>query len=171
MKTTSTPVCLWDYCWVYSADIRSLVATDNMYLDGNTPFSKVHGYTPDISEYLTFKWYDWVWYHEPNDPDKSLIGRWLGPAHDIGQGLAYYVLNDKGKVVIRSTVSPLSDNESNSPAIKEQMLFFSKSKATCHRGFVFAKNSSCACSWTLLGRACKTNQKLRGRKHQKPLLV
>ena len=127
MKTTSTPVRLWDYCWVYSADIRSLVATDNMYLDGNTPFSKVHGYTPDISEYLTFKWYDWVWYHEPNDPDKSLIGRWLGPAHDIGQGLAYYVLNDKGKVVIRSTVSPLSDNESNSPAIKEQMLFFSKS--------------------------------------------
>ena len=127
MKSTSTPVRLWDYCWVYAAEIRSLVATDNIYLDGDTPFSKVHGYTPDISEYLTFKWYDWVWYHEPNDPDKTLIGRWLGPAHDIGQGLAYYVLTEKGKVVIRSTVSPITDDEFNSSPIKEQLSHFTTS--------------------------------------------
>ena len=90
MRRTGTPVRLWDYCWVYSADIRSLTVTDNIHLDGNTPFGMVHGYTPDISEYMTFQWYDWVWYHDPNEPDKSLIGRWLGPAHDVGQGLAYF---------------------------------------------------------------------------------
>ena len=127
MKRTSTPVRLWDYCWVYAAEIRSLVANGNIYLDGGTPFSKVHGYTPDISEYLTFAWYDWVWYHEPNNPDKSLIGRWLGPAHDIGQGLAYYVLNDKGKVVIRSTVSPLTNEEFTSPSIQSQMSHYTTS--------------------------------------------
>jgi hypothetical protein len=32
-------------------------------------FVKVHGYTPDISEYLTFQCYDWVWFHEPNNPE------------------------------------------------------------------------------------------------------
>ena len=107
MKRTGTPVRLWDYCWTYAADVRSLTCSDNIYLDGETPFGKVHGYTPDISEYLTFQWYDWIWYHDPDDPDKSRIGRWLGPAHDIGQGLAYYVLSEKGKVVIRSTVIAL----------------------------------------------------------------
>ena len=127
MKTTATPVRLWDYCWTYAAEIRSLVATGNIYLDGGTPFCKVHGYTPDISEYLTFGWYDWVWYHEPNDPDRSLLGRWLGPAHDIGQGLAYYVLNSKGKVVIRSTISPLTNDDTNSAAIQSQLSHFTQS--------------------------------------------
>ena len=81
----------------------------------------MHGYSPDISEYLTFEWYAWVWYHDPNTPEKSKIGRWLGPAHDIGQGLAYYILTDKGKVVIRSTVSPISSEEKLNPAIDSEM--------------------------------------------------
>ena len=127
MKRTATPVRLWDYCWVYSADIRSMTCSDNIYLDGETPFAKVHGYTPDISEYLTFQWYDWAWYHDPDAPDKSRIGRWLGPAHDVGQGLAYYVLTDKGKVVIRSTVSPITGEEKANPAMKEQMEAYTKS--------------------------------------------
>ena len=92
-----------------------------MYLDGETPFGKVYGYSPDISEYLTFAWYDWVWYHDPNAPDKSKIGRWLGPAHDIGQGLAYYILNDEGKLVIRTTVSSINSEEKMNSATKSQM--------------------------------------------------
>ena len=121
MRRTGTPVRLWDYCWVYAAELRSLTCTDNIYLDGETPYGKVHGYSPDISEYLTFEWYAWVWYHDPNTPEKSKIGRWLGPAHDVGQGLAYYILTDKGKVAIRSTVSPISNEEKLNPAIDSQM--------------------------------------------------
>ena len=75
MRRTSTPVRLWDYCWVYAAELRSLTCTENMYLDGKIPYGKVHGYSPDISEYLTFEWYAWVWYHDPNTPEKSKIGR------------------------------------------------------------------------------------------------
>jgi hypothetical protein len=87
MKSTSTPVVLWDYCWEYCAAIKSLTASPNIYLNGKTPFEPVHGYMPDISEYVTFKWYDWVWFHEPSNPEKQELGRWLGPAHNAGQGL------------------------------------------------------------------------------------
>lgn len=108
MKTKLTPVVLWDYCWNYCSEIRSLTAAQNIFLDGETPFAKIYGYTPDISEFLTFGWYDWVWYHDPINLDKPKIGRWLGAAHDVGQGLAYYILTDKGTVKMRSSVSPLT---------------------------------------------------------------
>lgn len=46
-------------------------------------------------------------------PRKQELGRWLGPTtHDLGQGLAYYVLADTGKVQVRSTVSPASKAKS-----------------------------------------------------------
>ena len=127
MKRTSTPVRLWDYCWTYAADIRSLTVTDNIHLDGETPYGKVRGYTPDISKYLSFQWYDWVWYNDPNAPDKLLIGRWLGPAHDVGQGLAYFVLTEHGKVAIRSTVSPISREDKLNNAISQQMTDYTTS--------------------------------------------
>ena len=115
MKKTAAPVVLWDYCWSLVCHRRCLTASYNIHLEGETPFVKVHGYTPDISEYLTFQWYDWVWFHEPNNPEKQELGRWLGPAHDLGQGLAYHVLADTGKVRVRSTVSPVSTVEAADP--------------------------------------------------------
>ena len=96
----------------------SLVNCYRQYdLDGSTPFAPIHGYNPDISEYITFAWFDWVYYHDPKDPDKQLLGRWLGPAHDTGQGLAYYILTSAGKVKIRSTVSPISLPKQSEPDI------------------------------------------------------
>ena len=52
MKLTNTPVCLWDYAWQYIAELRSLTAMKYMYLDGSTPFEKVCGYMPYISEFI-----------------------------------------------------------------------------------------------------------------------
>lgn len=115
MKSTNTPVVLWDFCWNYVCAIRTLTATNNLYLDGSTPFAVIHGYSPDISEYILFSWFDWVHYHDPRDPDKQLIGRWLGPAHDTGQGLAYHILTSTGKTIVRSTVSPLSQADTSDP--------------------------------------------------------
>ena len=74
MKTKLTPVVHWDYCWTYVSELRSLTATNNIFFNGETPFAKVHGYTPDISEFLTFGRYDWVWYHDPTDLDKPKLG-------------------------------------------------------------------------------------------------
>ena len=69
-----------------------------------TAFETVLGYTPNISEYIQHKWFDWVWFNDPDDPDKQRLGRWLGPAHSVGQGMAFHVLTHKGNVMTRSTV-------------------------------------------------------------------
>ena len=113
IKSTTTPVRLWDYCWEYIASITSLTATDHFLLDGVTPFEKVHGYTPDILEYIIFSWYQWVWYYVPHSSnnDKVQLGRWLGPAHDCGQGLAYHILSPTGHVLTRSTVSIIDKDD------------------------------------------------------------
>ena len=91
-----------------------MTATSMYDLNGRTPFETVLGFTPDISELVEFNWYQWVWYHDPVNPHKDQLGRWLGPAHNVGQGLAYYILNSNAEVVVRSTVSAIDEAEMNS---------------------------------------------------------
>ena len=111
MRRTNTPIVLWDYCVEYVAELRCMTATTIFDLNGRTPFETVLGFTPDISELVEFKWFDWVWYHDPVDSDKDHLGRWLGPAHNIGQGLAYYILNHNAEVIVRSTVSVIDKDD------------------------------------------------------------
>lgn len=118
MRRTNTPARLWDYCWSYVCEVRALTASEHPYLEGVTPFEKVHGYSPNISEFIVFQWYEWVWYHDPDLPNRSGLGRWLGPAHDVSQGMAYHILTSKGTVLTRSTVHRLSDTEKISDEIK-----------------------------------------------------
>ena len=120
MRSSNTPIRIWDYCWEYVAGITSLTATGHINLDGVTPFEKIYGYTPNIAEYLLFSWYQWVWYYNPGDPDEVHIGRWLGPSNILGQCLASLILSDKGKVITRSSVSPLSTTENISDEVERQ---------------------------------------------------
>ena len=57
LMTTQTPIRLWCFCYEYAADILSLMVSSRFELQGRTPFEVVAGYTPDISEYVTFSWY------------------------------------------------------------------------------------------------------------------
>jgi hypothetical protein len=34
---------------------------------GRTGYEDVTGETPDISEWVDFDFYDWIWYHDPPD--------------------------------------------------------------------------------------------------------
>ena len=115
MSSTNTPIRLWDYAYEYAAELRCLTVTRNRHLKGRTPFELVKGYTPDISEFITFSWYDWVWYYEPTNQNHQLLGRWLGVAHNIGQGMCYHVLTQNGKVLSRSTVIPLTPDDHLNP--------------------------------------------------------
>ena len=123
MRRTNTPVRLWDYCWEYVSELKCLTATEHIQLDDVTPYEKVHGYSPNIGEYLSFKWFQWIWYHNPVTGEKDL-GRWLGPAHNSGQGFAYHVLADKGKVKTRSTIHHLTPKELESMNVRERMKDF-----------------------------------------------
>ena len=127
MRVTNTPVRLWDYCWEYISSITSITASDILLLDGLTPQGKLLGYTPNISEFLCFAWYDWIWFHEPSNPDKILIGRWLGPAHSSGQGLAHHVLTAAGKVVTRSTITNICPLDMPDSEIARRKSDFTKS--------------------------------------------
>ena len=82
------------------------------------------GYTSDISEFIEFKWYDWVWYYDPTKPERAQIGRWLGPAHNAGQGLAYYILNENIEVVMRSSVTAFKESEIGSSETQERQKAF-----------------------------------------------
>ena len=71
------------------------------------------GYTPDISEYISFAWYQWVWYWEPTDMQLQKLGRWCGVSETVGSGHTYYVLSSKGNILARSSVSHLTNDELN----------------------------------------------------------
>ena len=125
MRSTQAPIRLWDYCWEYLSELRCLTASDHITLDGRTPFEKVLGYTPDISEFIQHQWYNWIWFFDPNDNDERLR-RYLGPSHSSGQGHAHYILTDKAKVVTRSTVRDLNNDELKNVSIIERMDEFTK---------------------------------------------
>ena len=48
----------------------------------------------------------------PSFPDSNeVLGRWLGPSTDIGSEMCYHILKKSGKVVQRTTVHGLTDQE------------------------------------------------------------
>jgi len=55
------------------------------------------------------------------------ICRWLGPAHQIGQALCYYVLIDGAEFIARSTVIPIPDKDLHSDTTKSLMQQFTTS--------------------------------------------
>ena len=74
------------------------------------------GHTPYISEFLKFEFYDCIWYWEPDaSSQKGKLRRCLGAAHSVDQELAYYVLKDNGKVVVRNTITPLTKDGYEKP--------------------------------------------------------
>ena len=61
----NTPIWFWCFCYEYTADIISLCVTGCFELQGRTPYEIVMNYTPDICEYASFLWFQWLWlYYE-----------------------------------------------------------------------------------------------------------
>ena len=54
MQRSNAPARLWCFCYEYSADVLSLLATGCYELKGRTPYEVVMNYTPDISKYVSF---------------------------------------------------------------------------------------------------------------------
>ena len=126
MKSTNTPIRLWDYCWDYVSVIRNYTAAPHIFLDDLTPYQKVTGAVPNISEFLQFKWYDWIWYLDLQNPLRESLGRYLGPAEYCGEGFTSYILTNKGNVIVRSTTRPLSSLDKSNPTTIQQMKTFSE---------------------------------------------
>ena len=123
MQSTRTPVRLWCFCYEYTADLLSLCATGSFELQGRTPYETVLHSTPDISEYVSFTWFQWCYYFDETMRNKRLC-RWLGPAHQVGQSFCSYLLLDSADHVARSSVIPVPDEDLQSPSVQQQMKEF-----------------------------------------------
>ena len=126
MQATDTPIRLWCFAYEYSADLHSLLATSRFDLQGRTPYEVVMHYTPDISEYISFSWFQWCWYFDEGSKEKVLC-RWLGPAHQVGQSFCFWILKSNSEFIARSTVIPVPEHDLTSNEMKERRDTFMRS--------------------------------------------
>jgi hypothetical protein len=91
MTERQVPSRLWDYGLVYIAEILSIIARGK---NGRPGIEAIMGHTIDISEWLDFEFYDYVWYWDERKADlakdQSLIGRWLRISHRVGSDMTYW---------------------------------------------------------------------------------
>ena len=118
MTKRRVPKRLWDYGIVWVCEIMSLTANSAFALEGRTPMEQVTGETPDISEYLDFSFYDWVWYKDNAGVGDNKCGRWLGVSHRVGNLMSYWILTITGRVISRTTVQRITELEQATDDVK-----------------------------------------------------
>jgi hypothetical protein len=93
--------------------------------DGRTGIERITGETPDISEWLDFDIYALVWVWDNPIPEiNPRLARWLGVAHRIGSDLRYWVINDNGNVMARTTVQHVTDLDRKQAETAERIRAF-----------------------------------------------
>jgi len=83
-------------------------------LNGQVPETIVSGQTAHISPFAEHAWYDWVMWYDSDaayPKPKEQLGRWLGPAVDIGAAMTSKILKENGQVLYRSTYRALNPEE------------------------------------------------------------
>jgi len=133
------------FCYEYAADLLSLCASARYDARGRTPYELVTHYTPDISEYVTFSWYQWCYYWDVDSKEKKLC-RWLGPSHQIGQSFCSWILLlDNAHYIARSTVIPVPSTDLQINLVKESCRKFTDSVESKignhHQAHVFNESS------------------------------
>lgn len=130
---TGAPLRLWDDCLELHALIRSHLPNNHFALHGQVSETFVRGHTADISKISEHPWYGWVWWldSQAQFPEpKPQLGRYLGPAPDIGPAMCARILKGNGQYTYRSTYWAISDDKKANPAIQEKMSEFDKSIQT-----------------------------------------
>ena len=120
MLKSGSPGAYWDHCLQLEGGIRTHTALDIYGLQGQVPETLMTGQTGDISSLCEFEWFQWVMFYQPTAtyPDgKMEIGRWLGPAEDVGTAMTYKVLRYNGYFVCRGTVRAWTPTEEATPAL------------------------------------------------------
>jgi hypothetical protein len=104
-------------------EVQNRTANSARGLDGRCPLEKITGESVDITEYLDFGFYDWVWFKENAGLGETKLGRWLGVSHRVGPLMSYWILSREGRVMSRTTVQRVTNleltTEENALRIKE----------------------------------------------------
>jgi hypothetical protein len=118
---SGSPHRLWCLLTEWVAAIRRLTVHDNWALNGHTPTKIIEGDTPDTSEYAQFDWYEYVWYIDPASKfptEKRKLGRWVGVASDVGAAMMFWILPKSCKLIARSSVQSMTQDERDNPMVQ-----------------------------------------------------
>ena len=113
-----SPKKLWDHALELESYIRSNTAAVHPELDGQVPETIMSGQTADISPFAALGWYQWIKHYDTVQgypKNKEILGRWLGPAVDIGPAMTSKILKSNGQVIYTSTYHALTDDEMANP--------------------------------------------------------
>ncbi|CAJ1933595.1 unnamed protein product [Cylindrotheca closterium] len=91
------------------------------YSDGRVPLEIITGITPEITEYLDFTIYGWVFFRSDGGLGVNHIGRWLGVSHRVGPMMTYWVLPKSGIPISVDTVQMVTNAEQQTDSVKQQM--------------------------------------------------
>ena len=70
------PNQLWDYGLTYVVETQNMTVNNSRYANGRAPTKIIIGETPNISEYIDFKLYDWVMFRPNAGVGESQLGRY-----------------------------------------------------------------------------------------------
>lgn len=127
MLRSNAPKVLWDHCFQLQAEIRSHTAMNLSNLFGDVPLTVLLGDTADISHLCQFEWYERIWYIDPDDPMiNRKLGRYLGPSHQVGDHMSCKVLIANGRLINRTSIFPLSEQELSTTAVKDAIVAYDK---------------------------------------------
>ena len=114
MASSGCPKRLWDDCIELEQYIQSNTSNDRFQNDGEVPETLMSGQTPDISPFAELGWYEWCKFYDQAasfPPSRMTLGRYLGPAIDVGTAMTAKILKANGQVVHRGTYRPLNEDE------------------------------------------------------------
>jgi hypothetical protein len=120
MVKRKVPKRLWDYGIVWVCEVMLLTSNSSFSLDGRTPMEQLTGEMPDISKYLDFGFYDWIWYKDNAGLGENCIGWWLGIAHRVGNLMSYWILPETGRVIAWTTVQCITNLELTTDEVKQR---------------------------------------------------
>ena len=87
------------------------MASTSRHLNARIPLEQLTGEMPDISECNNFLFYDLCWYNNNAGLGETKLGRLLGVSHLVVSLMSYWILNIKGNVISRTTVSWVTNLE------------------------------------------------------------
>jgi len=126
MFKSNCPKALWTYGLPHFAKLMQVTATKAAGLAGLTPLGYLTGETPDISQYLDFGFYDWVWYKENVGLDVPRLGRFLGTADTVCNVYSFHILPESGIPIIAGTVQRVTQLELETDANKQRIKSFNE---------------------------------------------
>ena len=117
----AVPDRLWDFGMEYVCQTQCHTVNASRYSNGRTPMEIITGETPDISEYMDFGFYDWVWYRTNAGLGQPELGKWLGVSHRVGQLMSYWILPISGIPISCTTVQQLTNLERETEENRRRM--------------------------------------------------